>query len=112
MPRGHHRTGRGRDHERDHHAGHHQPQRHLEAVGDLRADRRLGDVREAEVAVQHAAKPVDVLRANRPVESELATQLGHGLVGRVHPERDASRVTGQDREEAEDQHRADRQADQ
>jgi hypothetical protein len=45
-------------------------------VADLAEDGALGQVRLAEVALQDAAQPVEVLRRRRLVESQLAVDAG------------------------------------
>ncbi len=74
-----------------------EPEGDLETVEDLRRDRHLGDVADAEVEAQQPRHPREVLRHERLVEPELRAQLRDRLLRGVDAERDAGRVAGQQR---------------
>jgi hypothetical protein len=80
-------------------------QRRGQALLDIEQDRLRGSPRHAEIAGQDALQVVRVLRDERLVEPELATDLGDALDRRVGPGEDVGRIAGKQPDEEEDDHR-------
>ncbi len=83
-----------------------------ELLDDDRADLRLGQERDAEVAAQHAAEPLQVAEPARLIEPELLAERLDRLWRGARAEDDRRRVARQDVDDGEDDDRRAQQAEQ
>ena len=103
-----HADAHAEDH-RPRHAGHGEPERRHEALGDLGADRPLGAQRPAEVAAQRAGDEADELLVQRLVQAEVLADEFDGFRSRVLARGEPRGVARQQVDEQEHQHRDDEQ---
>ena len=100
---------RHRDQHREHDGDDGKRERRLDALGDQLGYRLLEEEALAEIALQAAPGPDEELLENRPVEPELAADLGDLLGGGGIPGDDGGRIAGGEAEHQEHDDRDRRQ---
>src|SRR5215472_499465 len=103
-----HRGEDARDQAEEHRDGQRprgEEQRGLEAQQHLGQDGAPEGNGATEIAARHLPDPVQVLDDQRLIETEVAAQALHVLLGRLGAEHDGSRISGSQVQYGEDQHR-------